>query len=834
MKPTNKMWAKRLARINQMPPFRQRLSSQASPISKPRIFVDDSLAFKSPSVVESQFKATPQIFGGVGIGPHIPQLLEARIGFSSPSIHENIRRTSLEIPLSIAANLLPVFQEVTFSTQSCDFGFASPGWSTPNQVEISELKPSVLLSAEFSHLSRSTISRNQFSSLDDLRVFGMNYQSRIWREVSLLKDEPKHIKKQGKRPFTKSYTLPEREFSSGKSKPKGPSFWDLIYALLQPPLILDTVENLYLPYPLEPYQITGIQFLMNNENALLADEMGTGKTVQSVVAIRLLIQKAQAKQVLVVCPLAVLRQWDEHVNIWASDLFATVVRGNQQTRIADWATRAHVYITTYDTLRQDIDNGILSDKNLNKFDVVILDEAQYIKNPASGRAKAIKKLEAGRRWALTGTPVENSIEDVASIFEFLRPGYLTSFDLYPAKIREKIGPYFLRRRKEDVLKDLPPISREDRWLELDTDQRKIYEEVSHRVRTELTELGKNVRKIDIFRILPQLMQICNFAPNKAHSPKLGLLLEHIETIVENERKVIIFSQYIPEGIEKLEHALKPYGLAKIIGGQNDRDEQIRHFQENKDIPILVASLRAGGVGLNLQVASYVIHFDHWWNPAVMWQAEGRAHRKGQQLPVTVYSYWMADTIEEKIYQTLESKGLLFKNIVDGLSETEIDNLISVDEWLDMLGVKLEQKSFVEKPPSLDLMPSEIQKRLFEITPSEFEHVVKELLHYLGYPNPKVTGRPGDGGIDVISTRNTPDGIRRVIAQCKRYKGTVGVEVARELLGVVASDTSIEKAFLVTTGEITGECAAFCERSGSIASINGIQVANYVRQFGIRI
>jgi len=811
-----------------MPRIQLILGNQAAPIAKPNILIDNNLVFESPVIASTPVNI---------IRPGLPVPHEVKFGYEEVPIHGNIGDAGLELVCKIEPDLLPLLRSISypqFNNTTYELGLEASTLTAlaPLIVESSTFPLKVSQHTETLPLVKPTVSADLVSILELVRVFGMNYQSRIWREIKLRDDEPSQYKKQSTRPFTKSYIEPEQQFVANRPKPKAPSFWDLAYALLQPPLVLEEVESLFLPHDLYPFQKTGIHFLMGNESALLADEMGTGKTVQTVVAIRLLIQKARIRHALIVCPVAVLRQWDEHMRDWAPELLVTVVRGNQRIRTTDWAMPAHVYITGYDTLRQDIDKGVLLRENLSKFDIVVLDEAQYIKNATSGRAKAIKQLTTRQRWALTGTPVENKIDDLVSLFEFLRPGYLTPFDLYPARIRERISPYFLRRRKEDVLKDLPPKVSQEYWLELDTDQRKAYEMTLHRVQTELGELGERVRKFDIFRVLTQLKQICNFAPGKSHSPKLELLLEQIEAIVESERKVIVFSQYISEGIEKLENALKPYGLAKVVGGQSDRDYQVKRFQEAQDIPILAASVRAGGVGLNLQVASYVVHFDHWWNPAVMWQAEARAHRQGQKQQVNVYSYWMLDTIEERIYQTLKSKGLLFADIVDGLSETELDDVISTEEWLDMLGVKYKQKPSMPKQAPLGLTLSEIQEKLFTMTPSEFEHLVEELLRCFGYPNTRVTGHSHDGGIDVISTRNTPDGMRRVIAQCKRYRGAVGIEIAREFFGVIASDTSIEKGFLVTTGEITRECFAFCERSGVIVPINGVQVSNYVRQFGI--
>jgi SNF2 family DNA or RNA helicase len=699
------------------------------------------------------------------------------------------------------------------------------------------IKSIVVEPAKIEFLSSNVINVQQnLNYFEAIRVFGMNYKNRIWREIRLKNDEFVNFKREKKTvSFSKSYIEPEHvQNPISQPKLKKPSFWDLVYALLQPPRILEQIENLFLPHELYPFQKTGIKFLMENESALLADDMGTGKTVQTAVAIRLLMQKGLAHSALVVCPVSVLRQWDEHFRDWAPELLVTVVRGNQKTRILDWSMPAQVYIVAYDTLRKDGDENILSHESPSNFDVVVLDEAQYIKNAASGRAKVIRKLKVRQRWALTGTPIENKIEDIVSLFDFLRPKYLTPYDLYPAGLRKKIAPYFLRRRKEDVLKDLPPKIRQEFWLELDINQRRAYESVLSEGQTELGELGEKVRRTDIFRVLSKLKQICNFAPEENNSPKLELLLEQIETIVESEQKVIVFSQYISEGVEKIEDAVEQYGVAKVVGGQNDRDYQVKLFLETKNTPILIASVRAGGVGLNLQAASYVVHFDHWWNPAVMWQAESRAHRQGQKQTVNVYSYWIINTIEEKIYQTLKAKGLLFADIVDGLSETEIDNVITTEEWLDMLGVK--HKAIISQPKMipLSLSVSEIQERLQSMSPSDFERVVKDLLHSLGYPNSKVTGRTGDGGIDVISSRNTSDGIVRVIAQCKRYKGTVGVETARAFMGVIASDESIEKGYLVTTGELTRECIAFCEKSGVIVALDGLQAANYVRKFGVPI
>jgi len=448
-------------------------------------------------------------------------------------------------------------------------------------------------------------------------------------------------------------------------------------------------------------------------------------------------------------------------------------------------------------------------------------------------------LNAKHRWALTGTPVENKIDDLVALFEFLRPGFLTPYDLYPSRIKEKIAPFFLRRRKQDVLPDLPPKIKQDLWLELGDLQRAEYDRVSSQVRGELIALGDQVSKVHIFSRIARLKQICNFVPGTLTSSKANTLMEQIEQIAQNGQKAIVFSQYLDEGIEKLEQVLASFGCAKLVGSQSQsvRDREIERFKKSSDVLVLLASVKAGGVGLNLAEASYVIHFDHWWNPAVMWQAEARVHRPGQKSDkVNVYSYWTTDTIEERIYNVLEEKGLLFEDVIDGLSENQIDELISTDEWLEMLRVKAKDRITLptrsEKLAHLSL--EEIRQRLLKILPSQFEHISKELIRCLGYPNPKVTGKSGDGGIDILASRNTENGIVRVAAQCKRYRGTVSASTARDFRGAITTDNTITKGFLITTGDFSRDCKSFCEQSGIIVPISGLEMARYLKDFGIAI
>jgi SNF2 family DNA or RNA helicase len=419
------------------------------------------------------------------------------------------------------------------------------------------------------------------------------------------------------------------------------------------------------PRPLFPFQETGAVFLYERKAALLADEQGLGKTVQALAAAGLLLATGEIRQFLVLCPASLVSHWAREVGAWLPRLRTqvTVVNGPPRVRVREWHSRAPILIAGYETFRADFLAGRLPERSR---DLVILDEAQRIKNADTDLAVACKTVPRARSWALTGTPLENRLEELYSILEWLTGEPLSGLS-GRAALPELQRRLQLRRRKEAVAQELPAKTVVDVSLELGAAQRGSYRELERTGLLRLKQQGESLRVTHVLALLTRLKQVCNFCPRTGESAKLDFLRPQIAEILASGRQALVFSQFADEraGVRRL--AAELGAAAAAFDGSlsfSARDTMVRRFTA-AEIPVLAISLKAGGVGLNLQNASYVFHFDRWWNPAAEWQAEDRAHRIGQALPVTVYRLTCAGTLEERIHAILKAKEGLFQQVVDG-------------------------------------------------------------------------------------------------------------------------------------------------------------------------
>ena len=461
-------------------------------------------------------------------------------------------------------------------------------------------------------------------------------------------------------------------------------FKDRLLYLLQPPLDgLFDGRQLEVPHEPFPYQLEGIAFLMPRQGALLADEMGLGKTAQAILALRLLFHQGEIRNGLVVCPKPLMHNWARELKMWAPDIPFETFDGDPDQRRTTWfVSNCPLKLLNYETLTRDAE--LVADHRVY-FDVVVLDEAQRIKNKESKASQVVREIKRNRSWALTGTPIENHPDDLVNIFDFVDPSRIPP-DCPPRRIPAYTSDCILRRTKDVVQSDMPPKTIRDLEIELTHAQRTAYTRAETDGIVHLNELGETITVQHVFQLVMRLKQICNFDPLTGESAKLEQLLTDMEEVADSGRKAIIFSQWV-EPLQVLAKALDKYGALQYHGKipQADRTPILDRFRNDPDCHVLLMSYGTGSVGLNLQFANYVFLFDRWWNPAVEDQAINRAHRIGQRYPVTVTRFLSGETIEQKIAKILDAKRKIFTDLLAqadkpaalGLSEEEIFGLFDI-------------------------------------------------------------------------------------------------------------------------------------------------------------
>ena len=443
---------------------------------------------------------------------------------------------------------------------------------------------------------------------------------------------------------------------------------------------------------LRAYQKGGydwLHFLHEYEfGGCLADDMGTGKTIQALTFLLSLKESGHAKAAnLVVVPRSLLFNWEREAAKFTPDLRVFMHSQNDRARDTAHFDNFDLILTTYGVMLRDIEML----RNY-RFHYVVLDESQAIKNPFSLTGRAARLVNSDHRLSLTGTPVENGTIELWSQFAFLNPGLLGSQDYFRDEfvnaieksqdqesahlLRQMVFPFILRRTKDQVASDLPLRTERIVYAEMETEQRELYEATRDRYRNELLNLitaeGMQNARMRMLEALLRLRQIANHPAlvepgSTKPSGKFELLLETLETLRAEGHKALIFSQFV-QMLKIVRRSLDESGTPYLYldGQTKDRQERVDAFQNDPTTPFFLISLKAGGVGLNLTAADYVIHIDPWWNPAVERQASDRTHRIGQDKPVFVYKLITRDTVEEKIVELQDRK----RNLVDQLVSTE--------------------------------------------------------------------------------------------------------------------------------------------------------------------
>jgi len=430
------------------------------------------------------------------------------------------------------------------------------------------------------------------------------------------------------------------------------------------------VDHMGLPHRLLPFQEHGVAFLLSTDSALLADEMGLGKTVQTIVALRALMDAGAIRRVLIVAPRSLLSNWASEFSHWAPDVLCCRAVGNASNRAAYYYLPVPILLVSYEQVRQDSD----SFDQTTPFDVVVLDEGQRIKNQSCMTSLACRGLARRRSWLLTGTPVENTSEDLLALFTFLRRGLLHE-GMSIAELQERIKPHFLRRRKIEVLDDLPAVIDQEVEIDLCPEQRQKYRQLLKAGSQRIAADGQRRRYANMLALLTALKQVCNFDSASGCSSKLDALRMIFENAEESGFKVLVFSQYV-RTLDWLRVQL-PDIDSRVYHGQLDeeqRDEILNWYRSATASVTLLMSLRAGGVGLNLPETDVVVLFDRWWNPAVEKQAIHRAHRLNRTKPLHIVRFVSKHTVEERIASLLKQKQYIFEHLVEAAESAEIRTL----------------------------------------------------------------------------------------------------------------------------------------------------------------
>lgn len=452
---------------------------------------------------------------------------------------------------------------------------------------------------------------------------------------------------------------------------------------------------------LRPYQVEGFAWLKRvigtGTGGLLADEQGTGKTLQTLAAFCGLHKTNPRFRLLVVCPKTLIFNWAEEIKKFVPHFNVTIWSGPTRKKLAHTLKTSTVVITSYYLLPRDID--ILEECY---FDLLVFDEAQHVKTDGTANRTALSRMKAGVRLALSGTPIENRLDDLWSLMDLCTPGLLPPLDEFKEKIvrpfkagdvevaeqlRETIRPYVLRRTKAQVATDLPEKQIVNQLCEMTANQMQEYDQL---YRTTIANLGKS-NAVSLFAALGNLRQIATDPRLKdpmgrfkaEDSGKILMFRDLLDAILSDPtNKVLIFSQWVEMlNLVRPELESRKLKFSTITGQTSDRQAQVHQFQNDPDVRAFLISLKAGGAGLNLTAANFVVLFDPWWNPAVEAQAFDRAHRIGQKRMVTVYRLIAKDTIEERINDMQDRKqavsaGIIDDAVIPDFSEADIVSLLA--------------------------------------------------------------------------------------------------------------------------------------------------------------
>jgi hypothetical protein len=639
-------------------------------------------------------------------------------------------------------------------------------------------------------------------------------------------------------PLPRAYHLDWRE-----GKPHASSqldVIDLLQPLLQPSVISEETADLILTQKVNAHQTEAVNAFLKNDSFLLADDPGTGKTAAVCLAVAAKMQVGQARRVLYVTSESGVRRAAAALAHWAPGLAVTVVQGSGDVRTLDWSTPAHVFLTDLESLKQDLEGERLKDEALD-FDILVLDDLSITGLRFQAFPGPLARISTPIRWVLTGGLPEQA-EDWIQLFSFLLPEKVQgTAGITLPDLKRRFKPYFLRRAKAELRESLDQRTRELVWLDLGREHAKLYEEVLAEERHRLDQLGEAISPAHIESAVTNLKAACNFEGQSLDGCKVRAVIHLVEQIAASGSKAVVFSQFKELGVERLQPVLEPYGVLRLSREATDtqRREVLQAFRIQPHWHVLLMETGARTDGEPLVEASYVIHYDHAWNPALRMRAELRLYPAiFRAIPITIYEFWVADSVDEGIFHLLAGKNLLPAAIPESTQPKDLEGRFTKDEWLEqVIGVRPgEEPERIESPRTsgTGLLPGTavLREKLSELSPDTLMAAVETLMSALGYPETEVLDSPDEEGGFMLAWREGEQGFERVLVRCLQTNDNVGVAKARALLKSIEMRRDCVGAYLITTSDFTAACRKQADESGgTLALVSGAELYRHLHILG---
>ncbi|HSB89452.1 MAG TPA: SNF2-related protein [Anaerolineales bacterium] len=619
---------------------------------------------------------------------------------------------------------------------------------------------------------------------------------------------------------------------AGSESARGPqpAWWRAVLPhLLAPALETDVAAGL----GARPHHQDGAQALIANPRFLLADDLGTGKARAVCLALAVLVQQREIRRILLIVPRERLADWDAELATFLPELARREIAGNSSQRRDLWDRGESIQLVSPGDLAEDLDAGL----RLPAFDVIVIDFFIALMRRQAAALRRICVLEAPRRWALAGAvPVDP--EDWRSLLNFLAPD-TTSGPGRPGtgELRERFTRNVLRRSKTELARQMPRLSRHEVWVDLDDGLQRLYDQALTLERQRLARLGSAFSRTHLQGSIDQLKQVVNFAPDSYDGPKVRALVDLAEEIAAGRSKLVVFTTYGDATAARLQPALDAYGVVRLSAADapDMQATALARFRYDAGRRVLLADTEAKGDGKSLDPATFVVHFDHNWNPAHRRRLEQRFFPDlGPGLPLTIYELWVRRTIEERYHRALETRHLLASHLPQDTQPADLDERVSLEDWRsEVFEIGVSPPPTAQPVRRTGPLPGTgtLRSRLDTLSAEQLAAAVEGMLAGLGFSSTRRLTPAEVVGLTLLACRAGETDCRLV--RCLRTGRNIGVQEARALLEEADARPDCRGALLLVTTEFTPACKKLAEDShGRLRLFSGEDLYGSFRQMGI--